>query len=68
MTLSVNNERPSGDDDNDGRAPETGDPDGDAVDKAYSGLGFRRPHIANRAERANLDIEQMHLCAFEVGA
>jgi len=65
VTLSVDNERPSGDD-NYGRAPETGDPD--AVDKAYSGLSFRRPHIFDRAERAAGDIEQMHLCAFEVGA
>lgn len=66
MTLSVNNTRPSGDDDNDGRAPQTDDPD--EIEEAYSGLSFRRPHIFNRAEEAMWDIEQMHLCAFEVDA
>lgn len=57
--------RPSTDD-NDSRAPQTDDPDG--IEKAYSGLSFRRPHIFNRAEEAMWDIEQMHLCAFEVDA
>ena len=56
----------SGSADDDGRDPESGDPDG--VVKAYSGMSFRRPHINNRAERHNLDIMQTHLCRFEVGA
>ena len=56
----------SGGVDDDGRDPESGDPDG--VVKAYSGISFRRPHIHDRAQRAAGEIMQSHLCRYDVGA